>query len=261
MLSQSKIPNVKSLRKLAFTDTRRFPLLASISRTFKNVDIIRSLYTAYLGWSEGNREVYTDFSAPVFKRMVRHKGEQVIAAKLLAFRKNDKDNNAFSTLQDMIRCYDTVKVCIFDFDKNYSIDELHLYLADLVVKTERENRTIAYGPGQRALEMCDGKYFIRLVQDTHDLFRVGHEMRICAGSYADMAAARECTVLVLQKYKDPAPAGCIEVRDSAVVQAKGPGNKLLRDRELEFVINWANDKGLNIGTGDLRLERAADALP
>jgi hypothetical protein len=268
MLSQSKIPNVKSLRRLVFFEPRGFPLLASISRTFKNIDVIRSLYTAYIdcryGAFEKSHICYynycIDFSAKVFKTMVKHKGEKIIAAKMLAYIRKDKENNAYSILNDMIRCYDELKHCDFDFSKNFSIDELHFYLAASVSKQETENREIVYEKPWSFLEASDDKFSLSLAKDTHELISVGIDMSICVGSYANKAVNRDSTILILRNRKSNNPVGCIELNEDGVIQAKGFYNTLLQNEERIFIANWIKKKGLSAFTDDLE-SSAVDLEP
>jgi len=48
------------------------------------------------------------------------------------------------------------------------------------------------------------------------------------------------------------PVGCIELREGAVVQVKGPRNQLLQGSERAFIKNWAKVRGLPVNTGDLQ---------
>jgi hypothetical protein len=128
ILSLSGVPSVKSIKKIVISKPAGFPFLTALSRTFKNVDIIHSLYTAYADCLNNNSH-YIDFSSAVFQMMVKYKGEQNTAVKLLSFIEKDKNNNAYTTLFDLIRCYDQLENCEFDFSQNYNIDELHIRLA------------------------------------------------------------------------------------------------------------------------------------
>lgn len=258
ILSQSKIPCVKSLKRIAYKDPEGLPLLASISRSFQNVDVIRSLYFAFIHCYNQDDDVnnyqgnYIDFSARVFKTMIKHKGEQIIASKLLSFLMNDRNNNAFQTLSDMILCYDELQHCDFDFSKSYSIDELHLYLAALVSKRRTENRTIAYNFKELALETSDEAHILTLAKDTHELVDVGMKMNICVGSYGDDAVSKHCTILVLRRKEDNGPVGCLELHGNTLVQAKGKCNQLLQSNELCFVEKWVLSKEVKVGTKDLQ---------
>ena len=113
---------------------------------------------------------------------------------------------------------------------------------------------IEYTGDEHVLEMSDGEFAITLAKDTHELINVGAAMDICVGSYASEAIDRRCTILVLRCLENYSTVGCIELRDTVVVQAKGVNNKLLRNRDRKFVINWLVNKGLSIGTDDLRLD-------
>jgi hypothetical protein len=256
MLLQSKIPNVKSLRRFAFTDASGFPLLASISRSFRNIDIIRSLYAAYIDCRDDEYGTYIDFSANIFRTMLRHKGEKNIASMILLHKKRDTNNNAYRTLCDMIKCYDILRHCDFDFSKRYNIDELHLYLAAAVSEQDVQNRKIDYADDELDLEMSDGKFSLMLAPDTDELKGVGEEMEICVGSYANEAVSRASTILILRRLEDYCVVGCIELRNANVVQAKGPRNELLRKQEREFVWKWIRDRGLTVCTNDLHFNVA-----
>ena len=183
--------------------------------------------------------------------MVKHKGEKLIAAKLLAHKIHDKNNNSFQMLHDMIYCYKKLKVCEFDFTKSYSLDELHLFLAVSVSMQETENRVLNYWPYELSLEAADGDYSISLAKDTYELISVGAKMRICVGSYSDRVGYGKSIIMILRHAKDCTTVGCVELHKDTVVQAKGAHNKLLRDGEWEFVMCWVSDKGLTIRTKDL----------
>ena len=185
--------------------------------------------------------------------MIKHKGENIIASKLISFKERDKDNNTYRTLDDMIHCYDRLKQCDFDFAKRYDIDELHLQLATSVGKLETENRTIYYTNRELSLEMTDDTFSLLLANDTHELIDIGVKMGICVGSYADDVISNNCTILILRRIEDNKPVGCIELCSWDVVQAKGNYNKLLQNEELDFIEKWIDSKGLHVATDDLHV--------
>jgi len=253
MFSQSRIPKVKSLKKIAFTHSEKLPLLATISRSFMNVDLIHSLFEAYKDFAF--YEVIPDFSAKIFKEMIKHKGENFVARKLITLIKNDKDN-AFQILYDTIKFYNKLKPCDFDFAKNYSINELHMYLAEKAAY--KENITIEYESWARKLETSSDTYTLSLAEDTNELIRVGAKMHICVGGYADKVLnEKESLIFILRDNITRLPVGCIEYYDGYIVQAKGPNNRKLQNREIVFVGEWILEKELFIRTDDLRLERDA----
>jgi hypothetical protein len=248
ILSLSGVPSVKSIRKIIVSKPAGFPFLTALSRAFKNVDIIRSLYIAYVNCLNHENH-YIDFSSAVFQMMVKYKGEVHTASKLLSFIKRDKNNNAYTTLSDLIRCYDQLENCDFDFSQNYGIDELHLRLALLVTKQGHQNRVIGYTNSERLMEMSKKAFSLTLAKDTLELINVGAEMNICVGSYTDRAVSKSCTIMVLRE--DSISVGCIELREGSVVQVKGSRNQLLQNAEKAFIKNWATVKGLNVATNDL----------
>ena len=247
ILSLSRVPCVKSIMKIVASEPMGFPFLISLSRTFKNVDLIRSLYTAYVDCR--NHDNYIDFSSAVFQTMVKHKGEKYVVTKLLSFIQHDKNNNSYVTLYDTIRFYDRLDSCNFDFTHNYSIDELHMNLAILVSKQEHENRVIDYTQKERNLETSGNVFSLTLAEDTYELIDIGKIMSICVGSYADKVIEKNCTIMVLRN--NDVPVGCVELRGDAVVQVKGPRNKLLQSSERAFIMNWVEIKGLSVITKDL----------
>ena len=251
MLSQSKIPNVKSLRKIVFTDNINLPLLAYISRSFQNIDVIRSLFEAYKDCTYHG--MFPEFSAKIFKTMIKHKGENFVARMLIAFKKNDKDNNVFHILRDTIMFYNKVQPCDFDFTKNYSLNELHIYLAEKAAY--KENVTIEYEAWARKLEASNNTYTLSLAEDTNELIRVGAVMHICVGGYADKVINEKgCLIFILRDNTTRAPIGCIEYSDGFIIQAKGPNNRLLQNEEIFFVGEWIIEKELIIRTDDLLVE-------
>lgn len=254
ILSQSRIPNVKSLKRIFYGNITWSGLLVSICRSFQNVDIIRSLYLAFLGCGENEYGCYhyIDFSAKIFKTMIKHKGEQIVASKILSFKRYDKNNNTFRTLSDMIRCYDELKSCDFDFTKRYDIDELHLYLAKSVAKQKSENRKIPYADNEIGLETSDGIFALSLARDTHELADVGMQMEICVESYANEAVSKRCAIMILRGHDRNEPVGCIELHGDTVIQVKEKQNKLLDGQKKEFIEKWIADKGLTVGTNDLQ---------
>jgi len=163
ILSLSGIPSVKSIKKIVINKPAGFPFLTALSRTFKNVDILCSLYTAYVDCFNNDNH-YIDFSSTVFQMMVKYKGEQHTAIKLLSFIRREKNNNAYTTLYDLIKSYDQLENCEFDFSQNYSIDELHMQLAFLVTKQGHLNRAIDYTQNERSLEMSKKTFSITLVR-------------------------------------------------------------------------------------------------
>lgn len=255
MLAQSRIPNVKSLKRLVFTKARGFTLLASIARTFKNVDIIRSLYLAYIDCRlEGHSNSYhVDFSAKIFKTMIKFKNESIISAKLLYLIKNDRDNNTYTMLNNMVLDYDRLKNCDFDFTKKYSIDELCYYLTAMVAAQNIQNRIIKYEKDEVLLEESDDTFSIMPAKSTYELISVGMTMDTCLGEYADNVFFGECIVLVMRRIETNAPVGCIELRDGAVVQVKGVNNQLLQNRERRFVEKWVKSRELPVRTEDLKI--------
>jgi hypothetical protein len=248
ILSVSGIPSVKSIRKIVVANPAGFPFLTALSRTFKNVNLIRSLYTAYVGCLNHDNH-YIDFSSAVFQMMVRCKGEANTASKLLSFKQRDKNNNAYTTLFDLIRCYDQLDSCDFVFSQNYGIYKLHSHLALLVSNKEYRNRIISYTESERSLEIAKKSYSLTLAKDTLELISVGTEMNICVGSYADRAINKSCTIMILRE--DAVTVGCIELQGGAVVQVKGSRNQLLHHTEKAFIKNWAAVMGLSVATNDL----------
>lgn len=251
IIAQSRIPNVKSLRRLVYEYPEGLSLLASISRSFQNIDIICSLYDAYIDCRAEYNESYVDFSADVFQTMVRHKGEQIIASKLLAFARHASYEDAYTTLGDMIDAYDRLRQCDFDFAGSYDIDELHMYLASSVAKQDTVNRPIEYTPEELALEFESGGFSIKAARDTYELADVGARMHICVGAYGDGAVEKVCLIFLLRHTGNPEPIGCIEVCGGTVVQAKGKYNQMLEKDELDFVRGWARANKLKVRTSDL----------
>jgi len=255
MFSNSKLPYVKSFKNIVFSRPMGLPVLFSITRTFKNKDLIRSLYISYekycnkVGWKSN---IHIDFSGSIYKTLVKYKNERIIAAKLINFINNDHENNVFFTLRDMSRFYDRLISCDFDFSKKYSINELHDYLADTVTKQNCENEMISYTPDELALTTSDSTFSLVLPKDTHELINVGSEMKICVGSYADEVVYKMCTIYVVKQNDLGTPVGCIEMSGSAVKQAKGKNNKLLQNQVKDFVAKWVIEKELLIATDDLR---------
>ena len=256
MFSQSKIPNVKSLRKIAFTESSGLPLLASISRTFQNVDIIRLLYDldSKHEWQKLHDVFGTnvDYSARIFKEMVKQKGEKYVASKIKQLMKNDeRGNTAKETLRDLTVLFDKLQNRNFDFTKSHDLYELHMHLADLVSRQENENRKIRYKDNDFLLEFHDETYSLSLAKDTHELIDVGDKMDICVGSYANDDIRKKSKILFLRYLESNEPIGCIEIRDRNIVQAKGASNELLEKQEREFVKAWVKNKVLTIATNDL----------
>ena len=120
-----------------------------------------------------------------------------------------------------------------------------------VAKQENENKTIDYPDAEIALEMSKNALTLKLVKDTHELARIGIEMDICVGSYAQQVVEKKSAILVLRSQNEKIPVGCVELRKWALVQARGPKNKALKDEEKDFLLNWVNSKGLDLKTKDL----------
>lgn len=250
ILSLSGVPNVKSIRKIVLAKPAGYPFLTALSRTFKNVDLIRSLYTAYVD-CRNHENHYINFSSAVFQMMVKYRGEQNTASKLLSFINRDKSNNAYTTLSDLISSYDQLENCDFDFSQNYGIDELHHHLALLVTKQGHQNRVISYTQSEWLLEASNKSFSLTLAKDTLELINVGTEMNICVGTYADKAVSKSCTIMVLREREYSVSVGCIELHEGSVVQVKGSRNQLLQNSERAFIKNWAAVKGLTVATNDL----------
>ena|GEM_PF-4513245 len=255
ILTQSKVPDVKSLRRIAYIDPAGIPLLISISSTFRNVDLIRSLYSAYCKETI-NEVVYgmcvtIDFSAKIFKTMVKNKDEQIIASKLLHFAKHDKNNNIYYVLSDIMRCYEELSQCDFDFTKNYSIEELHTSLTTSLSKEKTQNRKIDYTPRELSFEMSNEEFSLSLAIDSNELIDTGQKMNICVGSYADKVIDKKSNIFILRNLDKNMPVGCIELNKNTIVQAKGPYNEFLQKQEFEFIGNWITEKGLVVDTNDL----------
>jgi hypothetical protein len=244
----SGVPSVKSIKKIVVNKPMKLPFLAALVRTFKNVDIIRSLYNAYVDCINFDLH-YIDFSSAVFQTMVKHKGELHTATKLLSFIKNDKNNNAYTTLFDLTSCYDRLENCDFIFSQNYGVNELHSYLALLVTNKKHQNRVINYTQNELLLEISNKQFFLTLAKDTLELVSVGQEMGICVGSYADRAVNKACTLMILRE--GSVSVGCIELRGGSVVQVKGSYNKLLENPKKAFVNNWVTVNNLIVETRDL----------
>lgn len=253
MFLQSKIPDVKSLRNIVFCDARSFPLLASLSHTFQNIDCIRSIYAAFNKHVARSKYYCTcvDFSATVFKQIVKHKGEKIAAQKIISFIKHDKDNNAYSTLNDMVSCYDELKHCDFDFSSKYNINELHLYLANKAARQKPENRKLHYIKRNLSLESSNDTFSLLLPKDTYELIDIGIQMNICVGSYAEKVVNGRCVILILRDIAGNNPIGCVELHANTIHQVKGPNNRLLQNKERDFINDWVISNDLVVCTDDL----------
>ena len=139
--------------------------------------------------------------------------------------------------------------CDFDFTQNYNIDEMHMHFALLLSKQEHQNRVIDYTKKERNLEISNNVFSLLLAKDTHELIDIGKIMSICVGSYAYRVIENHCTIMILRS--NDAPVGCVELRGGAVVQVKGPYNKLLQGSERAFIMKWVEVKGLAVTTKDL----------
>lgn len=88
----------------------------------------------------------------------------------------------------------------------------------------------------------EGRWEIQVPEKPEDLFRESEVLRHCVKSYVSRVANGECAIAMLRK--DGNPHVTIEVRNGAVVQAKGFANSQ-PDREAgEAIRRWAEEKGL-----------------
>jgi hypothetical protein len=260
LLKQLGIPDVRSFRKIEIDNPIKLLLLSSISKVFKNVDLILALYMAIerhynykrtnMGYNPANPELI-NFSHRLFKTMIKHKGENIIASKLISFAKNDTNNNTIRTLCDMISCFDRLKTHDFDFSSNYNIDNLHLSLAESIAKQEHKIIDFNYTKYDYSLEKSDDTYALTLPRNTFELSDIGKKMHICVGSYGRFIIDKFSLIYILWEKESVKPVGCIELRNDTIVQAKSSYNRLLQDQELTFTKKWINERKLSVRTSDI----------
>jgi len=74
-------------------------------------------------------------------------------------------------------------------------------------------------------------------------------MNICVGSYAQRVLdERYCQIFILKELSTRNPVGCIEYSNGVIIQAKGPNNCLLENKEKQFIEKWIKAKNLVVNT-------------
>ena len=235
-------------------------MLRSISGAFKNIDLILALYKAYINhyYVKKNYENTTpidlgiiDFSHKLFQTMIKYKGENIIASKLITHAINDTSNNTLRTLNDMISCFNRLKSCDFDFSGNYSINNLHIRLSEAVERQENQVINFDYSKYEYSLQKTNDMFTLTLPENTHELSVTGKIMHICVGSYARYVIDKTSLIFILREKDSDKPVGCIQLKEDVIVQAKSSCNKLLQGQEKRFIDTWVYDKKLSVRTADL----------
>lgn len=82
----------------------------------------------------------------------------------------------------------------------------------------------------------DGHFMIRPARSVQELFDEGQALHHCVGSYAAKYALGETNLFLMRRVSDPDTPYCtVEMRDGALIQARGERNRLLREDEQAFV--------------------------
>lgn len=150
-----------------------------------------------------------------------------------------KKNVPFDNKEDVDKYI--LKILKSDFGKKEHDDASSVY--DLCAN---ENFEIPYMEEELKLEESSEGFSILLAKDTMELKKIGRELNICVGSYANYALTKGCTILHV--IKDNVEKVCIELIKNRVVQVKGYGNSLIvGDTEglYLFVKNWIQKNSLD----------------
>lgn len=97
-----------------------------------------------------------------------------------------------------------------------------------------------------AFDEAKKDYCILLPTASEDLVKEGNQLSHCVSSYVKDVINDKCKIVFLRSVEEPdKPLATIEVRGINIRQARGFGNRQLKEEEKQFVKDWAEVKGLH----------------
>lgn len=126
-----------------------------------------------------------------------------------------------------------------------TLKEMHDNVCDLY-NSIPSNGMSAIPYSEKELELqcsMNGVDFV-LPESTRTLEEVGKKMRICVGSYSDMAVSKRVTIVLMKRGNKS--VGCIELRGNVLYQAKAFANARLVGEEAVLLKKWVEANHIHV---------------
>ena len=240
MVSKNNLPSTKAFRKLYFSDIQNVLFTIYFKEMgFNNPDIILSLLKECNKRSRIYNEYSNKFSymynIRLFKKMIKRRGESVMAKELIALN----GNILYDTIMMFENMWKTNKGLLDKSFYSLSIKKFHDKLSELQTQLRYENKEIKYSKKEKALNEDYNDIHFEIAKDTNTLILVSQEMGICVGGYRNKALSKGCTIVTMKdndKY-----VGCIELNKSFnLIQVKAKFNNPLDIKYKDIFEKWTN---------------------
>lgn len=240
MVSKNNLPSTKAFRKLYFSDIQNVLFTIYFKEMgFNNPDIILSLLKECNKRSRIYNEYSNKFSymynIRLFKKMIKRRGESVMAKELIALN----GNILYDTIMMFENMWKTNKGLLDKSFYSLSIKKFHDKLSELQTQLRYENKEIKYSKKEKALNEDYNDIHFEIAKDTNTLVLVGQEMGICVGGYRNKALSKGCTIVTMKDNDEY--VGCIELNKSFnLIQVKAKFNNPLDIKYKDIFEKWTN---------------------
>jgi hypothetical protein len=255
-----KRKSTKEIRKMAMNNSYLLSL-NTLSPYLKNNDLLKKLTYKFEDVSDvnpflflGDEDSLKYYHIALKKIASFHFDETTFAyrlGKFIDFLSSKKDDNKvpFTVFTDHLMDIGRMILDItrrkpdFLFQFNGDIAVFHDDLARELTRLKYENTLISYSNEENLLESKVNSYQFKLARDTHELIDIGNKLRICVGSYGEMATAKESIIVIVLENKSP--VACVEIKNNRIIQAKLHHNELPFGKLKDLIIQWAIKNQLN----------------
>lgn len=257
------IPRARTLRRLIDKDIDSIFIVHDLLQLFTSIDLVYSISSFYrgTGFAFNGRSVSVE---TFLREWIAEKGEVVVARKLTPQPDPDDEyhrnnyiywsDSRMALIRDAAQAFHSIRRIDPDYRPSFegSLQAIHDRIALDYDKLKHPKKVFSYP--KKVIDWTEEEedYVFELPESNHDMIRMGREMHICVGSYANQVLRKRTWVVRMRKKDSEQTDVCIEINPSGrIVQAKGYYNQKPREPLRDRILEWAKKKNLIASTYDL----------
>lgn len=160
------------------------------------------------------------------RNLIASNGETVAVNKIASYIRNNKWHK--NELIDAVEMYSLIaNKHHIPVELTGNIKQIHDRLSEKMKLLEVDNICIRYSKKELGRTGAYGRYEICVAEDTERLVDIGEKMKICVGSYTNVAINKKDTIYYFKDSVTNKYAACIELKRNVLIQAKGYCNQYL----------------------------------
>ena len=254
LLSLFKVDNTAYNRKVLQEDLYQVKALQLAQKLTDNVDYRQQFYKFCVN---AQSKYYTVVSfEQAFEFLNQLKSVGFTDKNLISYIKSvdrHRDKNIFSDTIRILENLERENVNIAEIELKPNAQFVHDKLFQTLDRIRNKDFNLDVSETiKKRLSMQYDRIKFFLPNTAWELKKTGNILHNCVGSYANCVKKGDCQIVLMSDIVGNLIA-CIEIKDNVVLQAKLNFNKPVSENETvqKAIINWCNETGLKIYTGDI----------